>query len=76
MKWVTVQTPEIQVQIFSEVLPRTIQVQGEGMKCQVLMKYCSRSRGTGMKTELAGRLHDQVFVTNTSTVYRCSMRTL
>jgi hypothetical protein len=42
----------------------------------VLMKYCSRSRGREMKTELVGRLHDQVFMTNTSTVYRCSMRTL
>jgi len=34
MKCVTVQTPEIQVQTFSEVLPRSIQVQGERMKCQ------------------------------------------
>jgi len=34
MKCVTVQTPEIQVQICSELLPRNIQVQGERVKCQ------------------------------------------
>jgi hypothetical protein len=42
----------------------------------ILMRYCSRSRGTEMKTELVGRLLDQVFMTNTSMFYRCSMRTL